>query len=220
MTIMLCLRGERRITHYSSSHQILLVGEGDFSFSACLAKAFRSATNMVSTSLDSRKMLLFKHPTARENLDVLESLGGAIVHGMDSHTMVQHPFLKDRKFDRIVFNFPHAGLIYPSECAQDQIKLHQGVVKGFFTNARDMLTEKGEVHVTHKTTHPYNKWEVEKLAEEEGLCLVEEVGFSKKNYPGYHNKRGYGRKSNRTFRVGMCSTFKFSLSKSTKQSDI
>nr|DAD36528.1 TPA_asm: hypothetical protein HUJ06_007169 [Nelumbo nucifera] len=105
---MLCLRGERRITHYSSSHQILLVGEGDFSFSACLAKAFRSATNMVSTSLDSRDTLFLKHPTAWLNLEELEKLGGAIVHGVNSLTMVQHPFLKDRKLDRIVFNFPHA----------------------------------------------------------------------------------------------------------------
>ncbi|GAB2281975.1 hypothetical protein Dimus_016539 [Dionaea muscipula] len=36
------------------SDKILLVGEGDFSFAACLAKAFGSATNMVATSLDPR----------------------------------------------------------------------------------------------------------------------------------------------------------------------
>jgi len=42
-----------RIKHYSTSHKILLVGEGDFSFSACLAQAFGSASNMVATSLNS-----------------------------------------------------------------------------------------------------------------------------------------------------------------------
>ena len=45
---------ERWIRHYCSSHKMLLVGEGDFSFSACLAVAFGSARNMVATSLDSR----------------------------------------------------------------------------------------------------------------------------------------------------------------------
>lgn len=45
---------ERWIRHYSSGHKILLVGEGDFSFSACLARAFRSAVNMVATSLHSQ----------------------------------------------------------------------------------------------------------------------------------------------------------------------
>lgn len=43
-----------RIMHYRSSHRILLVGEGDFSFSASLARAFGSAHNMVATCLDSK----------------------------------------------------------------------------------------------------------------------------------------------------------------------
>lgn len=41
------------VTHYSSYHQILLVGEGDFSFSLSLAKSFGSASNMVASSLNS-----------------------------------------------------------------------------------------------------------------------------------------------------------------------
>lgn len=52
---------EKTIKHYSSSHRILLVGEGDFSFSACLARAFGSANNMVATSLDSRGKILPKY---------------------------------------------------------------------------------------------------------------------------------------------------------------
>jgi 25S rRNA (uracil2634-N3)-methyltransferase len=40
--------------HYSSNHKILFVGEGDFSFSLSLAKAFGSAHNLVATSLDSQ----------------------------------------------------------------------------------------------------------------------------------------------------------------------
>ncbi|KAI0519459.1 hypothetical protein KFK09_006907 [Dendrobium nobile] len=48
-------QGKREIwiKHYSSSHRILLVGEGDFSFSACLGKAFGSAKNMIATSYDN-----------------------------------------------------------------------------------------------------------------------------------------------------------------------
>ncbi|THU57478.1 hypothetical protein C4D60_Mb03t03960 [Musa balbisiana] len=41
------------LSHYSSAQQILLVGEGDFSFSLALANAFGSADNLVATSLDS-----------------------------------------------------------------------------------------------------------------------------------------------------------------------
>lgn len=45
---------EKSIMPYSSNHKILLVGEGDFSFSLCLAKAFGTAGNLVATSLDNR----------------------------------------------------------------------------------------------------------------------------------------------------------------------
>ena len=40
--------------HYSSKQRILLVGEGDLSFSLCLARAFGSARNIVATSLDTQ----------------------------------------------------------------------------------------------------------------------------------------------------------------------
>lgn len=42
------------VQHYCATHNILLVGEGDFSFCASLALAFGSASNTVATSLDSR----------------------------------------------------------------------------------------------------------------------------------------------------------------------
>lgn len=45
---------EKWMKHYSSRQRILLVGEGDLSFSLCLARAFGSAGNMVATSLDTQ----------------------------------------------------------------------------------------------------------------------------------------------------------------------
>lgn len=50
---------EKWIKHYSSGHNILLVGEGDFSFSLCLGMTFGSANNIVATSLDSYGILSF-----------------------------------------------------------------------------------------------------------------------------------------------------------------
>lgn len=44
---------EKRIGNYSSNHKMLLVGEGDFSFTMSLAEAFGTAVNITATSLDS-----------------------------------------------------------------------------------------------------------------------------------------------------------------------
>jgi 25S rRNA (uracil2634-N3)-methyltransferase len=48
----------RWIKHYSSCHKILLVGEGDFSFALCLARALCCGSNLVATSLDSKGTFL------------------------------------------------------------------------------------------------------------------------------------------------------------------
>lgn len=44
----------KRIKYYNNKQKILLVGEGDFSFSLSLARAFGSAANLTATTLDSQ----------------------------------------------------------------------------------------------------------------------------------------------------------------------
>ncbi|KAK4491805.1 hypothetical protein RD792_002581 [Penstemon davidsonii] len=209
---MECGEGVKWITHYSSNHNILLVGEGDFSFAACLARAFGRATNMVATSLDSQAELDRKHPTAAANLVTLKDMGCTIIHEVDVSNMSEHSRLKHKLFDRIVFNFPHAGFLF-REHDDYQIQLHQNVVRSFLLSARKMLRVVGEVHVTHKTAYPFSKWNIKELGEEVGLRFIGEARFYIYEYPGYHNKRGGNdcSRSNDSFPVGECSTFKFEI---------
>ncbi|XP_033129305.1 heavy metal-associated isoprenylated plant protein 41 [Brassica rapa] len=97
------------VTHYSSNHQVLLVGEGDFSFSCSLASRFRSASNICASSLDSYDDVVRKYSKARSNLATLKRLGASLLHGVDATKLHLHPHLNSRRFDRIIFNFPHAG---------------------------------------------------------------------------------------------------------------
>ncbi|KAK8318121.1 hypothetical protein V6Z11_A13G152000 [Gossypium hirsutum] len=208
------MEAEKSTKHYSSSHKILLVGEGDFSFAACLATSLGSGVNMVATSLDSKVMLNYKYNDAMANVSRLEELGCTVIDEVDCCTMSQHPKLKSNLFDRIVFNFPHAGFFFARYEKRNKwffFSLHKNVVKGFLRNAVEMLTENGEVHITHKTAHPYKMWESEKLANEVGLGLLDKIAFYYWDYPGYKNKRGECQHCDKSFPIGESSTYKFKI---------
>lgn len=83
------------------------------------------------------------------------------------------------------------------------------VVFGFFKSASHMLRANGEIHVNHKTTPPYDRWDIQKLAEQSFLILIECADFKKEDYPGYNNKRGDSYRCDDSFPLGECSTFKF-----------
>ncbi|XP_041029105.1 heavy metal-associated isoprenylated plant protein 41-like [Juglans microcarpa x Juglans regia] len=201
---------ERWVMHYSSNHQILLVGEGDFSFSLSLARSFGSASNILASSLDSYDVVIKKYKAAKSNLENLEKLGASLLHGVDATRMKYHTDLKMRKFNRIVFNFPHVGF-YGKEDNEELIKMHRELVNGFFSNAKGMLRANGEIHVNHKTTAPFCKWNIPKLASKNSLVLVGCVDFKKEDFPGYNNKRGDGSRCDNAFPLGKCSTFKFMI---------
>ncbi|CAD6224497.1 unnamed protein product [Miscanthus lutarioriparius] len=171
----------KRVKHYSSAQSILLVGDGDFSFSLALATAFGSGANLVATSLDTycclpsflwpfffffafwvvthfyriHGALTIKYRNAGSNIMELKRFGARVLHGVDVETMKLHNDLKNRRFDRVVFNFPHAGF-RGGECEVHMINSHKELVSGFFSNARHLLGRYGEIHVSHETGHPYD----------------------------------------------------------------
>ncbi|KAF8024458.1 hypothetical protein BT93_F1589 [Corymbia citriodora subsp. variegata] len=145
------IQGSRNkwLERYSPHHRILLVGEGDFSFSSSLASAFGSAfgsaSNITATSLDHYDALTKKYKKAKSNLWNLEKLGASVLLGVDATKMKYYPDLSVRKFDRIIFNFPHAGF-YGKEDNVHLIEMHRTLISAFFHNASQMLRPDGEVH--------------------------------------------------------------------------
>ena len=98
--------------------------------------------------------------------------------------------------------------------------MHRNLVYGFFKNASRMLRPNGEIHVSHKTKFPFNCWNIEQLASQSGLTLLECVEFRLEDYPGYNNKRGDGSRSDEPFHLGECCTFKFGLSTAKKSTTL
>ncbi|CAG7902589.1 unnamed protein product [Brassica rapa] len=181
----------KTLKQYSNKQKILLVGEGDFSFSLSLGRAFGSASNITTSSLDSRVDVNRKYTYGKQNVEELERLGGTVIHGVNVHSMSSDNRLA--RYNRIVFNFPHSGLGFGSEHESFYIMQHQALVRGFFESARKMLEdEDGEIHLTHKTTRPFSEWEIETLAQEKGLRLIGLMVFDQLAFPGYSNKKGSG----------------------------
>ncbi|KAK2638740.1 hypothetical protein Ddye_026535 [Dipteronia dyeriana] len=205
------------VNHYLSSHKILLVGEGDFSFSLSLALAFGYANNICASSLDSCDEVIKKYKNGKSNLCTLVNMGAFVLHRVNATKMKSHPDLQMRWFDRIVFNFPHAGF-YGKEHNNHMIGMHRDLLNGFFENASTMLRNNGEVHVSHKTTPPYDSWNLKDLAFKNSLSLIEPaVEFKMEDYPGYSNKRGDFPRCDDHFLLGECSTFRFELSPAAKK---
>ncbi|KAL4341488.1 hypothetical protein GQ457_08G007900 [Hibiscus cannabinus] len=199
---------ERWIRHYCSSQRMLLVGEGDFSFSVCLARAFGSATKMVATSLDSRGFLFRNYKKAMVNIHELRSRGCMVLHGIDATEMANHCYLGAIRFDRIIYNFPHAGFC-SDEPGESQKRRHQLLISLFFKNAKEMINENGEIHVTHKSNGFFLDWNLQGLAAAVGLRLKQEVPFNFTDFPGYRTKYGFG--GDRNFYCHPSKTYKFGL---------
>lgn len=73
---------------------------------------------MLSVELD---VVIKKYKEAKSNLENLKKLGASLLYGVDATKMKFHTDLKMRKFDRIIYNFPHAGF-FGKEDNADLIK--------------------------------------------------------------------------------------------------
>lgn len=56
--------------------------------------------------------VLVRHVASSVHLRELKERGCQVLHGVDVHTMSTHISLINKKFDIIIFNFPHAGHLH------------------------------------------------------------------------------------------------------------
>ncbi|KAK9673758.1 hypothetical protein RND81_12G187300 [Saponaria officinalis] len=196
----------QKIGPYTSKQKILLVGEGNFSFSASLAVAFGCASNMIATSLNSQEYLEKNYRRFLRNKMALEVRGCMVIHGVDATNMINHDLLGSLRFDRIIFNFPHSGSFGGTD---HDMRKNRELIIGFLRCAKKMVNREGEIHITHKSCWFFRQWNIPRLGLDQGLHLIREIDFKRSIYRGYHTK--YGFKGDKDFDCNPSKTYMFGI---------
>ena len=104
----------RPTTPFKSTDSVLLIGEGNFSFARALIQSPALElgllpNNITATAYDSEQECYEKYPEARLIVSNLRSSGMEILFSVDGTCLEKNSSLKGRRWDRVVWNFPHAG---------------------------------------------------------------------------------------------------------------
>lgn len=99
---------------FTPTDTILLIGEGNFSFArALLVDAPAGLEHLppaavTATSYDSEEDCYAKYPDAKEIVETVRRRGAQVLFNVDATRLHKYPAFKGRRWDRIVWNFPHA----------------------------------------------------------------------------------------------------------------
>ena len=121
---------------------VLLLGEGDFSFSRALVESASVGVGRVTaTSLESAAEIETRWGGAA-NVDALRRASNVeIVHGVDATALeTTLPDPGGRRYDKIVFMFPHIA-------GKGRISLNRELLDAFFQSAERALAPGGSIEV-------------------------------------------------------------------------
>ena len=175
----------------SLTGNILIVGDGDLSYSVALAKENQAQGDAIITasSLDTKDDIEGKYSQGKINLEILNLDSNVrLKHGLDATEIgnIGHK----RVWDSIVWNFP-----YPANTRCASIKAGSTLLSNFFRNLVPVLKMEGTVYVTlYGRQGDKSIWDVEgiswELDSEFGRLLVTKVLlFDASKIDGYEPKR-------------------------------
>ena len=170
-------------TLYPEGSNILLVGEGDFSFAASLAKLRGHGDGITATSLDQADHIRRKYAHSDGHIKTCVDNGVVLIHGIDATDLDDNDNISGI-FDRVVFNFPHTGCGIKDKAKN--VALHKKLMIDFLTSAQEIIRpESGEIHISLKRGEPYDSWQIPRLVTECGLVVKTAYPFNPHMFPGY-----------------------------------
>jgi 25S rRNA (uracil2634-N3)-methyltransferase len=110
---------QRIVIPFKPTDKILLIGEGNFTFARALVTHQQSSSssplqhlppqNVTATAYDTEEECYKKYVDAKEVVQVLREMGVQVVFGVDATKLEKCTALKGKRYDKLVWNFPHAG---------------------------------------------------------------------------------------------------------------
>lgn len=102
----------RTTNPFNTTDRILLIGEGNFSFARALLSTIPSS-NITATAYDSEEECYKKYPEAETIVQDLREKGVEVIFEVDGTRLEKVGGWKGgkRMWDRVVWNFPHAGML-------------------------------------------------------------------------------------------------------------
>ncbi|EFP77906.2 hypothetical protein PGT21_027966 [Puccinia graminis f. sp. tritici] len=124
----------------NKNDQVLLVGEGNFSFTVLLLVEYSHPGRLITAStIDSKESVLKKYPDSGKILELLEEHKVTILFELDGCKLNEDKRIKRSKikYDKVIFNFPHVG---GSEADQDRnIRANQILILRFLRSVSTLL---------------------------------------------------------------------------------
>jgi hypothetical protein len=171
---------------FMTNKKLLILGDGNFSFSLALAKLLdqkhAAATNyiqgynadIICTSFDSYKEVVSKYHDSERILEELVRYC-QVAHEVNAWELQDY-----KNMDFIIWNHPHLGT--------EDFRLHQFLMAHFFHSAKRALSSTGKIRVS-LVQGQETRWNVFVQANRVGMNLEKVEIFDESLWPGYVVKR-------------------------------
>ena len=166
-------------------------------------------------------------PWIKYTLGKLEFIKGVrVLHSIDARNIHEQVSAEGtfgpEGFDLVVWNHPHSG--FPCNHPTDHkgpgfeqsdavLGRHRALVRDFFISLSKpgILRENARVCISHKSIHPFDKWDIPALAKTAGFTLSSSFPLQQQLFPEYVCRRGTGKSPAKMFPSSDSRTYVFSL---------